>query len=133
MQIAIRAYGSATSGFVGDDSTIKAIDRFYDLVDKGVETVDHAFNRGKDLADKHHARRVKREVIDAEASETPLKASKTPASSTAAVTRKPRFYIAESIVAGSTIFVVTDGGNARTECSTREFAEKILRALEASA
>jgi len=112
------------------DSTLEAINRFYDLVDKGVATVDHAFNRGKDLADKQHARRAKREVIDAEASEAPPKAPKASAPSTAAVIHKPRFYIAESIVSGSTIFVVTDGGNARTECSTREFAEKILRALE---
>lgn len=131
MQIAIRAYGSATSGSV-TDPTINAIDRFFDLVDGGVEKIDHALNRGKHAEGQQRARRQKREVIDAESAEVTKKAVPAKDSSTAALVRKPHFYIVESITPSGTLFIVTDGGNARTECSTREFAEKILRALEAA-
>jgi hypothetical protein len=48
-----------------------------------------------------------------------------------ALVRKPRFYIVESVSAwGDIDFVVTDGGNARTVCPSRTFAEQILQALE---
>ena len=45
---------------------------------------------------------------------------------------KPRFYIVEVVdpSSGNTLFVVTDGGRARAECTTRELAGQILRALE---
>ncbi len=115
------------------DSTTEAIDRIFDFLDKGADAADRVFNRGKQTADQHHARRAKREVIDAEA--TPKKKPAAPkASSSTAVERRPHFYIVEAAdsKSGATIFVVTDGGNARTECSTREFATQILRALEKS-
>lgn len=131
-QIAIRAYGSATSGAV-TDPTINAIDRFFDLVDGGVEKIDHALNRGKSTEGQHRSRRQKREVIDASSAEVKGDApAKDQAPSASALVRRPRFYVVESITPSGTIFVVTDGGNARTECSSREFAEKILRALEAA-
>jgi hypothetical protein len=128
VQIAIRTYGSAISGAV-PDSTTEAIDRIFDLVDSGVEKIDHVFNRGKDVADKHHARKSRRQVIEAEATPTPTKGS---SSSSNAVARRPHFYVVESTdpVSGATIFVVTDGAKARTECSSREFANQILHALE---
>jgi hypothetical protein len=112
------------------DPTISAIDRLFDFIDKGVEATDRVLNRGKRVAEQQKARRDRREVIDAQS--TP-KATKKPASTTA-VAKRPHFYIVEAIDAksGTTIFVVTDGGNARTECSSRAFAEKILRALERS-
>ena len=111
------------------DSTTEAIDRIFDFLDKGADAADRVFNRGKQTADQHHARRAKREVIDAEA--TPKKAA-TPKASSTAVERRPHFYIVEAVdpKSGTTIFVVTDGGNARTECSTRAFATQILHALE---
>jgi hypothetical protein len=131
VQIAIRAYGSVTSGSV-TDPTISAIDRFFDIVDGGVEKIDHALNRGQRTEGLHRTRRQKREIIDAEAAEVIKGESPAKGPSTSALVRKPHFYIVESIMPSGTIFVVTDGGNARTECSSRAFAEKILRALEAA-
>jgi hypothetical protein len=138
VQIAIYAYGSAIYGSVSDpaDPTLNAIDRFFDFVDRGVEAADRVLNRGEQTAEQQRARRTKREVIDATHVEKPAK--KPPPASTSspstAIVRKPHFYIVEAVDPKSnfTIYVVTDGGNARTECSTREFAEKILRALEAA-
>lgn len=117
------------------DSTTEAIDRFFDLVDNGVETIDHALNRGKHVEGQQRARRQRREVIDAASAEVIEKrpvAKDAASPSSSALARKPHFYVVESIMPTGTIFVVTDGGNARTECSSREFAEKILRALEAT-
>jgi hypothetical protein len=120
------------------DGTIEAIDRFFDLVDHGVDHVDRVLNRGKQTAARQHARKRDRsEVIDTSGSPAPApKPSKpptAPAASTMALTRKPRFYIVEAITpAGITEFVVTDGGNARTVCPSRAFAEQILHALEKS-
>lgn len=127
------AKGSVISGAV-PDGTLSAIDRFFDLVDNGVDHVDRVLNRGKQTAEKHRVRRARRpEVIDTEATPKPSPPKpnhrETPATATA-LTRRPRFYIVESIVEGSTRFVVTDGGNARTECASREFAEQVLQALE---
>jgi hypothetical protein len=116
------------------DPTLSAIDRLFDFVDDKVEKIDHVLNRAKYTEDKHHARRSKRsaEIIDAtEVAPKAKKAAASPPSATA-MTRKPHFYIVESITPTGMSFVVTDGGKARTECSTREFAEKILRSLEAS-
>lgn len=116
------------------DPTINAIDKLFDLVDRGVDHVDRVLNRNKhtqeNAQEKVRARRKRAEVIETEA--TP-KAPPKPASAapSAALVRKPHFYIVESVTPAGTLFVVTDGGKARTECSTREFAEKILRALEA--
>lgn len=122
------------------DSTSEAIDRLFDVIDKGVDTADRLFNRGKEVADLHRTRRTKREVIEAEATPRPTKkvakpaAASTPTSTptSTAVVRKPHFYITEAVdpKSGTAIFVVTDGGNARTECGTRAFAHQILQALE---
>ncbi len=114
------------------DPTISAIDRVFDLVDSGVEKIDRVLNRGKYTEEQHRARRKRSEVIDATSTEEAAKKdspAKTAAST--AIARKPRFYVVESIAGGTTLFVVTDGGSARAECTTRELAEKILRALEA--
>lgn len=118
------------------DPTINAIDRFFDVIDSGVEKLDHAFNRGKQTEEKHRARRAKREIIEAQVtpkpSAKPTKKTDASATTSTALARKPHFRIVESITPAGTIYVVTDGGNARTECSTREFAEQVLRALEAT-
>jgi sRNA-binding protein len=119
------------------DSTTEAIDRFFDLIDNGVEKVDHVLNRTKRTEDLHQARKSKSkrgEVIEAEVKEVKetKETKKKPAQPQApaqAIVRKPHFYIVESITPAGTIYVVTDGGNARTECSTRAFAETVLRAL----
>lgn len=113
------------------DETIGAIDRIFDLVDRGVDATARVLNRTEQLEEKHQTRRARREVIDVE----PVPAPKTASSSSTAVAttrRKPHFRIVESVTSGGTIFVVTDGGNARAECSTHEMAEQILRALEAA-
>ena len=112
------------------DETNRAIDRLFDFVDNGVEAVDRVLNRHKYTEEQHQVRRSKqrREVIDADPESKP-KAKSSPST---AVAKKPYFYIVEAVdpKSGHTIFVVTDGGYARTECSTREFAAQILRALE---
>ena len=117
------------------DETTRAIDRLFDFVDNGVEAADRVLNRHKYTEEQHLERRSKqrREIIDADPSPMPKAKETKGASSTAvAVAKRPHFYIVEAVdpKSGSTIFVVTDGGNARTECSTREFAAQILRALE---
>jgi hypothetical protein len=115
---------------VPPDETTRAIDRLFDFVDNGVDTADRVLNRYKHTEDKLQQTRrdsKRREVIDAEHAEKPkVKAS------TAVVAKKAHFYIVEAVdpKSGRTIFVVTDGANARTECGTREFAAQILSALE---
>ncbi len=110
------------------DDTSRAIDRLFDFVDNGVEAVDRVLNRQKYTEEQHQTRRSKRrEIIDTEVGGKP----KT--SATAVVkANKPHFYIVEATdpKSGSTIFVVTDGGHARAECTTRELAGQIMRALE---
>lgn len=116
------------------DPTISAIDRFFDMVDSGVSKADRILNRSKytdEQLQEVGRRGRKAKVIDTEAAEAEAPASKTPASKGSAIVRKVRFYIVESTKAGETIYVVTDGGKSRTECATRDFAEKILRSLEA--
>jgi hypothetical protein len=122
------------------DGTIEAIDRFFDLVDHGVDHVERVLNRGKRTAERHRARKLPRSGAPAPAptsrkaptavtAVTAVTAGTT--ASTVAIARKPRFYIVEAITpSGITEFVVTDGGNARTTCPSRAFAEQILHALE---
>ena len=111
------------------DSTSRAIDRLFDFVDNGVEAVDRVLNRHKYTEEQHKERRNKqrRDVIDANPADKPKAKS-----SGTAVAKKPHFYIRESIdpKSGVTLYVVTDGGNARAECTTPELAAQILRALE---
>jgi hypothetical protein len=117
-----------------------AIDRFFDVVDRGVDHVDRVLNRGKQTVSQHRARRARRpEVIEADAAQKPSEreAPSTSAASvgvtTTALARKPRFYIVEAIAkSGGTRFVVTDGGSARAECTSRELAERLLHALQAA-
>ena len=129
MHIEICTYRSAKAGWVPDD-TNRAIDRLFDFVDNGVEAVDRVLNRHKYTEEQHqHRRNKRREVIDADSSAKPK--AKTP-SATAVAKSSTHFYIVEAAdpKSGGTIFVVTDGGNARAECTTRELAGQILRALE---
>lgn len=113
------------------DPTTRSIDRIFDFIDNAVDGADRILNRSKyteeQLQEHAQERRRKRQVIDA-VPEKPAKPSPT----AVAVARKAHFYIVEAVdpKSGQTIFVVTDGGNARTECATREFATQILRALE---
>lgn len=112
------------------DSTIKAIDRVFDLIDSVVGSTDHALDRVKRTEDQHRASRAKKaapEVIDTTA------AVKAPPSSSTAIAPARRFRIVESTTpeTGVMIFVVTNGVQ-RAECTTRELAEKILRGLETS-
>lgn len=115
------------------DPTLSAIDRVFDLVDSGVEKIDRVLNRTKYTEEQHEARRGRRQVvIDTAATIKVAKKKPAPATTTALATRT--FRIVESIDAasGQMLFVVTNGGSARAECTSRELAEKILRALETS-
>jgi hypothetical protein len=123
------------------DSTTKSINGVFDAIDRIVGHADRVLNRSKYAEEQLDVRRPKRtkraEAIDVEASERKPRASAPstkPAQSSQrlAIARKPHFHIVEKISPSGTIFVVTDGGAARTECATREFAEKILRALESA-
>ena len=112
------------------DDTTRAIDRIFDFVDRGVDVADRVLNRGKqteELLQQTKRRGARREVIDASSDAPKAECAPVPVA-------KPHFYIVEATDpnSGHTIFVVTDGRNARTECSTREFANQILRALEKS-
>jgi hypothetical protein len=117
------------------DSTINAIDRFFDCLDSGVEKIDHVINRAKYTEEQHLTRRARGvEIVASPPKQKPAKKmpalGAAPTAATAALSRKPRFYIVESFTPSGTMFVVTDGGTARAECSTRELALKLLRALE---
>ena len=118
------ARGSVISGEV-PDGTLQAIDRFFDLVDHGVDHVERILNRGKQAPERHAARKLPRSRA--------LPVCKPPAASaTRALARKAPFYIVEAITSsGVTEFVVTDGGSARTACPSRAAAEQILLALGA--
>ncbi len=110
------------------DSTSSDIDRVFDFVEGFVDKANHVFERVQPTKDQPRAQ------LDARRPAQRAK-SAAPSSSTSVVLhRRPRFRIDEVIAAetGQPIFVVTDGGNARAECSTRALAEKILSALEAS-
>lgn len=120
------------------DSTIEAIDKIFDFLDKGVDTADRILNRSERTADQGR-RVVRQDIIDVEApvKSAPKKTAKSSSSAqsaqtSTAVARKPHFYITETVDPKSkaTIYVVTDGGNARTECSSLVFAQRILAALE---
>jgi hypothetical protein len=106
---------------------MSGIDRVFDLVDSVVDKADRVLNRSKYIEEQHHARRShKPEKIDAA---PVVKTAKTTAIA------KRRFRVVEALDAstGQAIFVVTnDSGSSRAECSTREMAEQILRALEAA-
>lgn len=110
------------------DETTRAIDRLFDVIDNGVDAAHRVLNRSSQATENLQPKR-RREIIEAEHSE-----KKKPAKPSAptAVAKKPHFYIVESVdpKSGHTIFVVTDGRAARTECGTREFAAQILKALE---
>jgi hypothetical protein len=122
------------------DGTIEAIDRFFDLVDYGVDHVERVLNRNKRITERQGTRKprsrgsapVTAPVTAPAPVPIPRKGlTAVTTVSTAALMRKPRFYIVEAITpSGVTEFVVTDGGNARTTCPSRVLAEKILRALE---
>ena len=131
MQSGIRTYRCDKAGSVPDETT-RAIDRLFDFVDNGVDAMDRVLNRHKYTEEQHLERRKqRREVIDATPESSPKEKPGKPSSTAVAVSKKPHFFIMESVdpKSGSTIFVVTDGANARTECASREFAERILRAL----
>lgn len=108
------------------DSTLSAIDRVFDLVDSVVDKTDRVLNRAKYTEEKQRSRRAKPEKIDTAPTVKVAKAT--------AIARR-RFRVVEAIDAtsGQAIFVVTnDSGSARAECSTREMAAQVLRALEAA-
>lgn len=110
------------------------IDRVFDLVDRTIDNVDHVLNRAKYTEDQHRARHAKRPVvIDTACAVKVVKAETPPQPSTSTALAIRRFRLIEAVDAsGQTIFVVTNGATARAECATRELAEKLLRALEAS-
>ena len=123
------------------DPITQAIDRVYDIVDGGIDKIDHAFKRAKSLGDKYGGKRdgqspkrdgrlpKKSVVIDTSAT---VKVTKKDPSAAAANPSR-RFRVVEAIDAqsGETLFVVTNG-NVRAECTTRELAERILHMLETS-
>jgi len=105
---------------VGDHTTAK-IDRFFDILDAGIEEATHLLDRvqkSHGVIDRADARR---RVIDVDARDA------RPAKKRASKVR-----IIESIDAqtGSTVYVVTDG-ITRRECNTRELADRFKEAMEA--
>jgi hypothetical protein len=115
------------------DSTINSIDRLFDFVDSSVEKLDRVLNRGKYTAEQHQARRRVARADDTAGSKLRPRAKRLappPTTTSALVHHKQRLHIVESISSSGTLYVVTDGGSARVECSTREMAQKILHALE---
>ena len=112
------------------DETTRAIDRFFDTVDDGIEKVGRVLNRTARAEEHIRSEAKRRVIIDTDAHDRG-KASTSPKSSSATAAGRPRYRIVESIdpKSGNTLFVVTDG-SSRTECTSREFAQQILRSLE---
>ena len=140
MRIATRTHGSVKF-FAVPDSNLSAIDRVFDFVDSAVDKVDRVLNRAKYTEEQHRERRTRKQVVIDTASAVKVARSpgdlrvvkaetSAPSSSVALATRRFRIVEAVDASSGQTIFVVTNGGDARAECSTRVLAEKILRALE---
>jgi hypothetical protein len=127
------------------DSTIAAIDAFFDKVDSFVDKTDRVLNRGKHV-DKEPASRRHSDVIDAKetarpraaqpkalrSASTPTPKAKSQAKGTGSNGPSP-YYIVESISPQGTRYVVTDGADMRAECATREHAQNLLRQLGGAA
>lgn len=101
-------------------SETSGIDRLFDFVDNAIDKADGIINRGKRVGNKSR-----------EQAPTNAKDANPVASSSTAIAKR-RFRMIESVDAetGVQLFIVTDGAEARVECSTRPLAEKIMRALE---
>lgn len=117
------------------DSALNAINHFFDLIDKSVDVLAQAFNRGKAFEGKRQTPLKKQTSVSGGAPQPsnktqPSKKGLTQPVKKASSARKASFYIVESITPLKTLYVVTDGGKARTECDTRDFAERVLRSLE---
>lgn len=104
------------------DAGHSAIDRIFDSIDRGVDMFGRLVNHAK--ASEVNVEKTKR-------IETPAPA---PACTSALVAKRTKWRIIESCDAetGNELFIVTDGGNARAECTTRELAQRLLRTLESS-
>lgn len=111
---------------MGDETKAK-IDRFFNFLDAGIEEATHLLTRGQmtgRVIDRAKAER--QQMIDAEARE-PDARDVRPAPPRA---RASRVRIIESIdaISGAPTFVITDGVS-RSECPTRELAERIATAM----
>lgn len=105
------------------DSGLAAINRVFDFVDGAVDRVDRVLNRNKRSEEAQRAHRAKRVNVDTAPSVKARPAARTLAAR--------RFEIVEAIdsVLGTTLFIVTNG-DVKAECTSRAFAEQILRTLE---
>lgn len=113
---------------MADDAT-RAIDGVFDFIDGFADKADRVFNRAKYTGEKYKEQKTKApEVIDV----TPNEPKADKGSSSKAVAKKAHYRIVEAVKDNETVFVVTDGGNARTECKDRAFAEHLLAALKAA-
>lgn len=103
------------------DSGLASIDRVFDLIDGVVDKADRVLNRNKRSEETQRARRAKRADVDT--------APSVKVRSRTLAAR--RFEIVEAIdsVLGTTLFIVTNG-DVKAECTSRAFAEQILRTLE---
>lgn len=101
------------------DSTTAEIDRFYDFVDGVVDKAAHFFRRMGNTEAKVQAAHEEKRRVDRIAAGAPARS-------------RVAWRIDEFIdgVTGKMIYVVTDGGNAKAECTTKELAMQLLRALE---
>lgn len=99
----------------------------FDFVEGFVDKASNIIDRTRGIEARQSERREPR-------NQKRVDTAPTVKTTAVALRRSPRFHIDELIAAetGQPIFVVTDGGNARAECTTRALAEKILAALEAA-
>jgi hypothetical protein len=116
---------------------LSGIDRIFDLIDGGVDTVSGIVNGTKRVADKLEDEKPKAKAPSTAKAKAPP-ASSSPAlppvmsDSKAIATRRTRYRIEETTDAssGAVLFVVTDGKAARCEFTSRAMAEQIWQKLE---
>jgi hypothetical protein len=110
---------------VGDPITRK-IDKFFDVVDAGLDEAGHLLNRGKRAEDRAAKARYP-DAIDAEFTPTPSR----PPDATGMVRSRFRIIELTDAVTNKVVWVVTDG-ETETKCTTREKAERMRIAMEAA-
>lgn len=107
------------------DSTTAKIDKFFDALDSGIDNFGKVLGRVEKSTTKS-VNGQRAEAIDAHASEV---GRGDPTAGTALAVSRFKIIEATDAETGMPVFIVTNGA-VKAECSSREMAEKVRRAVE---